>query len=127
LQGLSGVKSEVIDQGALRAVLKSAVGSDVHVTRVAEDEMVSKEPESRGGRAPRAREVAGADTPEGVMDAVDVMEEALDTDFSEAELRDFLAADCLETRADPAFKETLRKKLWTLVGNRYGRGPSSAE
>ncbi len=46
-------------------------------------------------------------------------------DFSAEELRDFLAADVLEVQADPAFKEGLRSRLWTLVNERYGRdGPT---
>ena len=46
-----------------------------------------------------------------------VAEEPLD------ELRDFLAPDLHATRADPAFRERLRQKLWALVqqGNGTGR------
>lgn len=43
-----------------------------------------------------------------------------------AEIQEFLAADYLETHADPEFKERLRKDLWTLVSNRYGPGSSSS-
>ncbi len=42
-------------------------------------------------------------------------------DFTMDELREFLEADYLETRADPEFKEQLRKKLWDLVQSRLGR------
>ncbi len=43
------------------------------------------------------------------------------------ELDDFLAADAMEVRADPIFKEELRQKLWTMVSEQYGRdeGPDS--
>jgi hypothetical protein len=47
----------------------------------------------------------------------------LSGEVSEAELRDFLAADSLEVEADPAYREGLRRKLWTMVSDRYGRGP----
>ena len=43
-----------------------------------------------------------------------VMEEGLLESMDE-ELRDFLAADGLDLRADPAFKERLRRELWELV------------
>ena len=43
--------------------------------------------------------------------------------FSDEELRDFLAADFLEVQADPAYREGLRRKLCTMVSERYGRGP----
>lgn len=46
-------------------------------------------------------------------------------EFSPEELREFVAADFVEVKADPAFREGLRKKLWTLVQDRYGRGPNS--
>ncbi len=42
-------------------------------------------------------------------------------EFSPDELKDFLAADYLEARADNKFKEDLRKKLWQMVDERYGR------
>lgn len=54
-------------------------------------------------------------------------ERAIDMDFSPEELREFISADYLETRADPAFKESLRKKLWTLVSNRRDPGPTSTD
>jgi hypothetical protein len=40
------------------------------------------------------------------------------------ELRDFLAADLVEVKADPNFKEGLRSKLWAFVNDRYGHGGS---
>jgi hypothetical protein len=35
--------------------------------------------------------------------------------FTMDELREFLEADLIGVRADPAFKERLRRKLWQLV------------
>jgi len=134
---LSGVKSEVIDQSALEGTVKGAVTRAVEISLqggaksvgAKKDEIVSNEPKNRGGRVPRALEVGKAKAPDPSLDGAHdgFMDDAIDSDFSEAELREFLSADYLETRADPAFKESLRKKLWALVSNRYGRGPSSAE
>ena len=42
-------------------------------------------------------------------------------DFTMDELREFLEADHLEVRADPKFKEQLRKKLWDMVQSRFRR------
>ena len=42
-------------------------------------------------------------------------------DFSLDELRDFLAADPFEPKADPEFKERLREKLWDLVQSKFRR------
>ena len=36
-------------------------------------------------------------------------------EVSTEELREFLDADRLVVRADPAFKERLRRKLWAIV------------
>jgi len=36
-------------------------------------------------------------------------------DFTTDELREFLEADRLAVRADPAFKERLRRKLWGII------------
>ncbi len=79
--------------------------------------VVSKEPKNRARRVPGLRESPGGETLDGV----------LDSEFTQAELREFLAADYLDTHADPAFRESLRKKLWDLVSNRYGRDPSSSD
>ncbi len=43
-------------------------------------------------------------------------------DFTLDELREFLEADLVEVRADPEFKERLRRRLWDLVRDRSGRG-----
>jgi len=49
-------------------------------------------------------------------------------DAEEAEdLREFLAADRLEVRADPYFREQLRKKLWAMVSGEGGEDDESVE
>lgn len=45
-------------------------------------------------------------------------------DFTMDELREFLEGDHLDVRADPEFKERLRRKLWDMVRARAGRDPS---
>ena len=42
-------------------------------------------------------------------------------EFSLEELREFLEADMLDVRADPEFKEQLRRRLWELVQAKVGR------
>ena len=42
------------------------------------------------------------------------------------ELKEFLEGDRLDVRADPEFKERLRRKLWELVLQRVER-PSESE
>lgn len=44
----------------------------------------------------------------------EVMQEGL-ADITMEELREFLEADELDVRADPEFKERLRKKLWAML------------
>jgi hypothetical protein len=39
-------------------------------------------------------------------------------DFTSEELQEFLEADRLDVKADPAFKERLRQKLWEIVRER---------
>jgi hypothetical protein len=41
--------------------------------------------------------------------------------FTMDELREFLEADLIDVRADPEFKERLRRKLWDLVLARSSR------
>jgi hypothetical protein len=41
--------------------------------------------------------------------------------FTMDELREFLEADLIEVRADPEFKERLRRRLWDLVLARSSR------
>lgn len=43
-------------------------------------------------------------------------------EFSTEELKEFLEGDTLPVQADPAFRERLRRELWALVQDRYGRG-----
>ena len=47
------------------------------------------------------------------------------SDVTLDELREFLEADMMDVKADPAFKERLRKKLWDLVQAQSGRPRSS--
>jgi hypothetical protein len=75
-----------------------------------------KKSESRNARS------TGSGAPAALPGAHDG---AIDGDCTPAELREFLAADYVPNQADPAFKENLRKKLWTLVTNRNGSGSSS--
>lgn len=81
------------------------------------DRLVSNERRKTGSQRSGGVDVAASDPVDGVIEA----------DFSPAELQEFLAADYLETRADPTFKENLRKKLWTLVSNRNDPGSSSSD
>ena len=43
------------------------------------------------------------------------------------ELREFLEADVLDVKADPEFKEQLRRKLWSLLQGRYGDGKKDSD
>ncbi len=52
----------------------------------------------------------------------DVNEE-MNAEFSDDELQEFLEGDNLDVRADPAFKERLRRKLWEIVRSRMGDDP----
>jgi hypothetical protein len=47
-------------------------------------------------------------------------------EFTMDELREFLEGDLLDVRADPEFKEGLRRKLWEMVRARR-RGPGDPE
>jgi hypothetical protein len=42
-------------------------------------------------------------------------------EFTTEELKEFLEGDLSPTQADPAFKERLRRELWAMVQQRYGR------
>lgn len=87
--------------------------------RVPFKEMIlSNERKKRGQRQVSAVET-GANLPHDHAQH-DAHEGAIDMEFTAAELREFLAADYVPTQADPAFKESLRKKLWTLVSHRHG-------
>ena len=51
----------------------------------------------------------------------DEMAENQFSDVTLDELREFLEADMMDVKVDPAFKERLRKKLWDLVQEQSGR------
>ena len=99
VEGLAGVKSEVINRVPFK------------------DRLVSNERKKAGSQGGRSADSVTSLPVDG----------AIDPEFSQAELQEFLAADYLETRADPAFKETLRRKLWTLISNRTDPGSSSSD
>ncbi len=49
------------------------------------------------------------------------------SDASDAELREFLAADGAPVEADPRFREELRRRLWAwLQAHWHGTGPPPA-
>jgi len=43
-------------------------------------------------------------------------------EFTVEELRDFLEGDLIDVRADPTFKERLRRMLWDMVRERRPQG-----
>lgn len=51
--------------------------------------------------------------------------EQMSAEFSDDELQEFLEGDRLDVKADPAFKERLRRKLWEIVRSRLGNDPGS--
>ena len=67
---------------------------------------------------------SGTGGPMGAERGRQIMDEGA-MDFSMEELREFLEGDRLDVRADPAFKERLRRKLWDMVQQRLGRPPES--
>ena len=48
-------------------------------------------------------------------------------EFTVEELREFLQGDLLDVRADPEFKERLRRRLWELVLSRSSRNQKRRE
>jgi hypothetical protein len=48
-------------------------------------------------------------------------------DFTMDELREFLEADLVDVRADPEFKERLRRQLWDLLLARSGQRGEGGE
>jgi hypothetical protein len=52
---------------------------------------------------------------------------AEDEAIDPAELREFLSADFVEEKADPAFRERLRSLLWEMVKRRYGSTKEAGE
>ena len=55
----------------------------------------------------------------------DRMFESEFSDVTLDELREFLEADIMDVKADPEFKERLRKMLWDLVQVQAGRPQSN--
>jgi hypothetical protein len=55
-----------------------------------------------------------------------MLKEAL-VDVTADELREFLEADVMDVRADPAFKEGLRRRLWEFVLSRTKSGPPPSD
>lgn len=55
-----------------------------------------------------------------------MMDDAL-VEVTADELREFLEADTLGVRADPAFKERLRRELWEIVRSRARRESSGGD
>ncbi len=80
------------------------------------DITLSNDHKNVGSRPAEATEVASEHR---------AQDNAIDAEFTAAELREFLAADYVPIQADPAFKEGLRKKLWTFIRSQSGRGWSS--
>ena len=68
-------------------------------------------------RLGRNRLREGSGQSEGAGQDGEAMYEGL-TDFNADELREFLEADVLDVRADPGFKERLRRALWELLQKR---------
>lgn len=77
-----------------------------------------------GGKGTVAGEQRAGTEPSTVEREIDVVAPAGD-EISSEELREFLEADRLGVRADPAFRERLREALWELLrrvrGNRSDR------
>ena len=55
-----------------------------------------------------------------------MMDDAL-VEITADELREFLEADALGVRADPAFKERLRRELWEIVRSWARTEPSRGD
>lgn len=73
----------------------------------------------RGGR--KSTEKAEADAPS--QKPMQDVNKKMSAEFSDDELQEFLEGDNLDVRADPAFKERLRRKLWEIVRSRMGDDP----
>ncbi len=58
-----------------------------------------------------------------MQESNEAMNVELNAEFSDEELQEFLEGDVLEVKADPAFKERLRRKLWDIVRSRLGNDP----
>ncbi len=76
----------------------------------------------RGGR--EATEKTEGDEP-SQKPMQEATEEEINAEFSDDELQEFLEGDSHDVKADPAFKERLRRKLWEIVRSRMGHDPGS--
>jgi hypothetical protein len=56
----------------------------------------------------------------------EMMDDAI-VEVTADELREFLEADALGVRADPVFKERLRRELWKIVRSRPRTEPSGSD
>ena len=67
-----------------------------------------------GRNSDRSSEHDGAKAELDTSREFEMMDETL-MDVTADELREFLEADVMDVRADPAFKEALRRRLWEFV------------
>ena len=75
----------------------------------------------RGGR--EATEKTEGDEPS--QKPMQEATEEMNAEFSDDELQEFLEGVSQDVKADPAFKERLRRKLWEIVLSRMGHDPGS--
>ena len=73
----------------------------------------------------RQREAGKARESDAEQECATMSEPVTDTELDE--LRDFLAADLLDVPVDPAFKESLRRRLWEMVSRRAWRPPDGGD
>lgn len=52
------------------------------------------------------------------------MAQEIANEFTTEELEEFLEGDLHPSKADPAFRERLRRELWETLQQRYGRKPT---
>jgi hypothetical protein len=81
----------------------------------------------RGGRSSTEKSETDQSSQKPMQEPNEEMNAVLDAEFSDEELQEFLEGDSLDVRADPAFKERLRRKLWEIVRSRLGNDPGSGE
>jgi hypothetical protein len=81
-------------------------------------------PDEPGSKPEGRRSVGNGEATGDAWDRQVLSEEAEDMEIDPEELREFLAADLLEVKADPLFKENLRQKLWRIVRARQAQTPS---
>ena len=79
----------------------------------------------RGWRNSTEKAQSDQSSQKPTQDVNEEMDAELSTEFSDEELQEFLEGDGLDVRADPAFKERLRRKLWEIVRGRLGNDPGS--